>query len=482
MSQTAKTVARQASFLMTASTLQKVIAFLAFTYAARQLGAEGVGTYFYVLSLSSLAAAWTDLGFTPVIIRAFSGSEGEGWRLVFSAVRAKLLLIPLAAAAALIYAWQFGGATVSLLPFLGLALLVMAEDAFSLLGYGILRGRQRLDVESLGMVLGQSLSSGLLVLAVWAGWGVGGALGALVCGSAWHVLWSAWWIRKIGGIPSDVPSYPWKKLFHLAWPFALAGIFVRVYSSVDSLLLNYWHGSGVVGQYAVAYKMTYALQFLPLAFVAALYPALSAAFAREDERALVHTALGSWRFMALLGFPLAAALSGFAPRLLPWLYGTHFVEAVPILAILAWVLPPIFLDFPIGSYLNATHRARQKTVSMGITMVVNAVCNLLLVPVLGGVGAAWSAVIGFVLLLLVSGWYARTVFFSRTALSVAGRGLILGGVVWLVIRTLLTDIPLVIALGLAPLTALALAIILQLIRRDDLVAARDWVDRRTKPV
>lgn len=482
MSQTAKTVARQASFLMTASTLQKAIAFLAFTFAAYRLGAEGVGTYFYVLSLSSLAAAWTDLGFTPVIIRAFSGSEGEGWRLVFAAIRAKLLLIPLAAFAALVYAWQFSGASLTVLPFLGLALLVMAEDAFSLLGYGILRGRQRLDVESLGMVLGQSLSSGLLVLAVWLGWGVGGALAALVCGSAWHVLWSAWWIRKIGGIPSGLPKYSWKKLFHLAWPFALAGIFVRVYSSVDSLLLNYWHGAAVVGQYAVAYKMTYALQFLPLAFVAALYPALSAAFAREDEPALVHTALGSWRFMALLGFPLAAALSGFAPRLLPWLYGTDFLAAISILSILAWVLPPIFLDFPVGSYLNATNRAQQKTVSMGVTMVVNAVCNALLVPVLGGAGAAWSALISFTILLLVSGWYARTVFFSRTALLVAGRGLILGGSVWFVIRFLLVEVPLVIALGLAPLTALALAIVLRLISHEDLAVARSWLQRRAKPV
>ncbi len=482
MSQTAKTVARQASFLMTASTLQKLISFLAFTYAAYRLGAEGVGTYFYVLSLSSLAGAWTDLGCTPVIIRAFSSSEEEGWRLVFAAIRAKTFLIPLAALAALAYGWRFGGIGATLLPFLGLALLVMAEDAFSLLGYGILRGRQRLDIESLGMVLGQFLSGGLLVLAVWAGWGVGGALGALVCGSAWHVLWSAWWVRKIGGIPSGLPKYPWKRLFQFAWPFALAGIFVRVYSSVDSLLLKYWHGAAVVGQYAVAYKMTYALQFLPLAFVAALYPALSAAYARNDEPALVHTSLGSWRFLALLGFPLAAALSGFAPRLLPWVYGAEFATASPILAVLAWVLPPIFLDFPVGSYLNATHRAKQKTAAMGIAMLVNAACNVAMVPTLGGVGAAWSALIGFIVLLLVGGWYARSVFFSATAVSVALRGLALGIAVWGVIRTALAGLPLAVALGLAPLAALAGAVILRLVRRDDLDAARGWIRRRTKPV
>lgn len=477
MSQTAKTVAHQASFLMVASTLQKAIAFIAFTYAARKLGVEGVGTYFYVLSISSLAAAWTDLGMTPVIVRAFAASEEEGWKLVFLATRAKLLLIPLAAAGAIFYLWQSAHG-LAMLPFLALALIVMAEDAFSLLGYGILRGRQRLDIESLGMILGQFLSSGALMLAVGFGFGVTGALIALVLGSLWHMLWSISWVVRVCRIPKDLAHDSWRRFIRLAYPFALAGIFVRVYSSVDSVLINHWNGTTSVGQYAVAYKLTYALQFLPMAFVAALYPALSAAHAKDDETSLVHTTLGSWRFMALLGFPLAAALSGFAPRLLPWLYGAHFSPAIEILTVLAWVLPPIFLDFPIGSYLNATHRAEQKTFAMGVTMVVNVIANVILVPRLGPVGAAWAALVSFLVLLLVGAWFGRRVFLSKTALLVAGKATLCAAGLWILIRTAFEPLPLVIALVVAPMFAFILATATRLLTREDFAVMQAWIRER----
>lgn len=474
MSQTARAVARQASLLMLASTAQKAIAFFAFTIAARVLGVDGVGTYFYVLSLSSLAGAWTDLGMTPIVIRAFAASEEAGWQAVRRAVVAKAVLVPLAAISALLYTRALlpnGGAIV---PLVVLALVVMAEDAFSLLGYGILRGRQRLERESLGMVLGQLLSSGALVAAVLLGFGVTGALLALLLGSAWHLGWSAFWVWRfgIGGWTGD--SLSWRSLAREAVPFALAGLFVRIYSSVDALLLRQWQGEAVVGHYAVAYKLTYALQFLPLAFVAALYPALSAAHAREDEAALVHTSLGSWRFMAFLGFPLAAALSGFAPRLVTWVYGTAFTPAAPILSVLAWALPLLFLDFPVGSYLNATHQAGRKTLAMGVTMGVNAVANVLLIPVLGGVGAALAALLGYVALLGVGVWYARSVFFSATARQVMYRGVVLSAVLWSVIHWLLAPVPLIVALLVAPLIALALALGLSLVRVDDLRSAYTW--------
>lgn len=482
MSQTASVVAKQASFLMIASTVQKAISFVAFTLAARMLGASGVGTYFYLLSISSLAGVWTDLGLTPIVIRAFSASEEEGWRLVSAAFRLKAVFIPLAAIGAWAYVATVGSFNESLLPLLGIALLVMAEDAVSLLGYGILRGKQRLDRESLGMVLGQMLSSGMLVLLVWLGFGPGGALVALALGSLWHVVWSLFWARRLTRPVASIERYPWRKIVQLAYPFALAGIFVRVYSSVDSLLINYWHGTVAVGQYGVAYKLTYALQFLPLAFVAALYPALSAAFAKNDEQGLVHTALGSWRFMALLGFPLAAGLSGFAPRILPWLYGTEFIPAADILTVLAWTLPTIFLDYPVGSYLNATHRAGQKTFAMGVTMVVNVVLNLLLVRSGYGVGAAWSAVLSFVVLLSVGMWFSRSVFASKTALAILIRGMGLGLGSWIFIRFGLSRIPLYPALALAPVGIVLLAVILGLLKGDDFRQLRQWLSRRTASV
>lgn len=478
MSHTAQHVAKQATWLMLASTLQKAISFAAFTAATYYLGAESVGIYFYLLSLSSLAGAWTDLGLTPVIIRAFAADAERGWGLVRRATTAKLLLVPAAAIISFGYVALFHNDGQSLLPLLAIALLVMAEDTCSLLAYGILRGKGQLHKESLGMVLGQLLSSGALVLLVKLGFGVTGALIALALGSTWQLVWSFFQVRGYWRDNRHSQLPPWKTLLREAMPFALAGLFVRVYSAVDALLLKRFYGATEVGNYAVAYKLTYALQFIPMAFVAALYPSLSAAYAKKDEVALTHTALGSWRFMAIVGFPLAAGISGFAPRLIELIYKAEFAPAAQILVVLAWALPILFLDFPVGSYLNATHKADQKTFAMGCTMVVNALANVLLIPVLGGVGAAIAALCGYLVLLGVGMWYSRTTFASATAWSVLLRGVLVGASVWALIVFGLHYLPLIPALVVAPVAALLILYATKLVQTSDLREVFAWVTKR----
>ena len=63
-----------------------------------------------------------------------------------------------------------------------------------------------------------------------------------------------------------------------ALPFALAGIFTKVYSYIDTVLLSSFLGSKAVGYYSIPSKITFAFQFIPMAFSAALFPAMSKFF------------------------------------------------------------------------------------------------------------------------------------------------------------------------------------------------------------
>ena len=50
-------------------------------------------------------------------------------------------------------------------------------------------------------------------------------------------------------------------LLREAAPFAISGLAVKVSFLRRLLMLHAYHGEGAVGLYAVAYKMTYVLQF-----------------------------------------------------------------------------------------------------------------------------------------------------------------------------------------------------------------------------
>ncbi len=483
----AQTIAKNAAWLMIATAAQKLVAFFAFFFVARLNGADITGRYFYAVAITSVFVVLTDLGLTPVVIREMAADEKRGMAMLAKAVRAKAFLIPLAILATGTYALLsvlatgvqtiFAPLNQEIFIAVAIACGVMSADAISLLAYGVLRGQRKLSYEAFGMLACQIITATMAIsVSLLLPHNVYALIGALLCGSIWNVAWSTWQLRKLNlRLDTDV-VIPWRELMRLALPFALAGIFVKVYSYVDTLMLKEFRTTLEIGQYAVAYKVTYAFQFLPLTFVAALYPGLSSAHASKDHEALRRVFQGSLRLMMLTSVPVAVCLSVFS-RWIPWIYGSSFVGSVQPLAILSWVLIPIFLDFPIGSLLNATRRAGLKTTSMGVAMVVNALANLALVPVLGPVGAAWSGLISFSLLCVLGFWFVRRdldwSWFIGFALQGAGAALCL----WFIAGWSVRFSP-PIAVALTVTSGLGILWLFRLWTWEDVLLVKGWLKKR----
>ncbi|MBU4452817.1 polysaccharide biosynthesis C-terminal domain-containing protein, partial [Patescibacteria group bacterium] len=225
---------------------------------------------------------------------------------------------------------------------------------------------------------------------------------ALATGSVWNVFFSASRVVHHAGWKSLLPTWQmgWKPLT-MAFAFFLAAAFTKVYSYADSVILGRVLDESAVGLYAVAYKLTYAFQFIPLAFVAALYPTMSAN--SNDKAELKRILLDALWYVSLIGAPIVFGIWAVAPEVIDLFYGSAFAGSVLPLQILIFVLLFIFLDFPIGSLLNATDRQAVKTIIMGVTMVISVCSNLVLIPIYGVVGACISALISFIIM-FVSGW------------------------------------------------------------------------------
>ncbi len=470
-------VGKNAAWLMAATMLNKLIAFATFTLVARLAGVNVTGTYFFGVAVTSVFVILTDLGMTPVVIRAVSASREDGPRLLGAAIRAKLLLIPVAVAASLGYGlWR--GASPETFATIAVACVVMSADAVHLVLYGALRGRQNLRFEAVGMLVGQIFTATIAITVALVHPTAAGLAAALLAGSAWNVAWSVIKLRQNRVAIERPRGTDLRRLAKEALPFGIAGIAVKVYSYVDSLLIEKFHGLDAVGLYAVAYKMTYALQFIPLTFTAALYPALAKQWADRDHAKLRDTFLGSMRFLAAVGFPLSAGLSALAPRIILLVYGVKYVGAIPAFEILPWVLLPIFVDFPIGALLNATHRAHLKTTAMVATMVMNIILNALLVPSLGPLGAAWAGVASFWTLMFI-GW----VFAVKDAggwfvfASLLLRAMLAASVSWIAWRIVGDHLPLILAAMLGSAVAVISAFAVRLVSREDILR----IVRRARP-
>ena len=119
---------------------------------------------------------------------------------------------------------------------------------------------------------------------------------------------------------------------------------------------------------------------------------------------LKKTFLDAQWYLALLVAPIVFGIAALAPEIVHMVYDSDYAESILPLTILIFVLIPIFFDFPIGALLNATGQQMTKTKIMGITMVINFIANILLIPWIGIPGASISSIISFAAMFGMGVW------------------------------------------------------------------------------
>lgn len=397
-------LARNTLMLTAASIGQKLIALLYFALIARTIGDEATGSYFIALAMVTTIGVLDDVGLTAVAIREVAKVPAKAKELIRNVIGIKLITMPVTIFLAIgLTAWRsFDAETTGLVQ---LAIIVMLLDTISVSMYGVMRGLHKLKYESLGIFVGQTFTTIVGAIALFSGLtDLRLLVIALIVGSGWNMFFSVFQVVRHLGVGALKPSYTQAlPMLRMSFMFFLAAVFVKIYSYVDSFTIEEFLGRGAVGDYAVAYKFTYAFQFLPLAFVGALYPTMSAL--AHDPAQLNKTLLKAEWYVAMLAAPIVFGIFALAPEIINFFYGVEYIEAGPVLGVLIFVLLFIFLDFPIGSLLNATGRQAVKTGLMGMAMVINIVGNLIFVPEYGIMGAAIAALFTFVGL-FAGGWIA----------------------------------------------------------------------------
>lgn len=388
-------VAKNTLYLTIATVAQRVIAFVYFLFLARIMKPEATGAYFLALSIIMIFMVISNFGISQVVIReiAKNTNTAQTWLRQAIGLKIPLIILAIICANTAVVLLNYDDTVRTLVL---IASLVLSADALSVLFYGILRGFQKLRYESIGVFCGQIVTAIVGGFVMYRYQSLSLLIVALVCGSFFNLIFSAVQVGRTVGFSSFRPQWGGGitvKFFKIAFPFGLAGVFSKISSYIDTIFLSIFISTSAVGIYAVAYKLTYAFQFLPMAFIAALYPGLSS-LAKNNQAKLAKLFDQAMWYMMVIVTPIALGIWSIAPDVVH-LYGFEYDAAIPVLRLLILVLFPIFLDFPIGSLLNATDKQVIKTAILGIATVINVVLNLILIPALGLGGAAYAALVSF---------------------------------------------------------------------------------------
>ncbi|MEK7097820.1 MAG: oligosaccharide flippase family protein [Patescibacteria group bacterium] len=384
-------IAKNTSYFTFALILQKVISFTYFTVLARNLGPEDLGRYYFAISFTTIFAIFIDLGLSNVLTREVAKDEKRTVDLLGNILALK---IPLSIFSFLLVLFFINSSDYPELTrqLVYISSISMILDSFTLTFFAVIRGFHNLFFESIASVIFQIviLSSGIVFLRL--NMGLRWLLGALAFASIFNFLyslilvWKKWGI----GIRPKINKGLSKQIIRIAIPFAMFAVFQRFYTYLDSVILSALAGDRYLGLYQVAFKIIFALQFLPLAFTATLYPAMSSYWVSNKEQLSI-TFERAMNYLIIISIPIAFGIIALADKIV-LIFKSGYEEAVLPLQITMVALIFIFLNFPIGSLLNACDRQKQNTKNMGIVLAVSVILNIVLIPANKAIGASITVV------------------------------------------------------------------------------------------
>ena len=473
-------IAKNTSYFTLALILQKVISFTYFTLIARALGPEDLGKYYFAISFAAIFSILTDLGQTNLLTREIAKAKKEANNLLGAVLGVKL---PLAAATALII--------IALANFLGYSELTRALiyfsticivlDSFTATFFSVSRGFHNLKYESLAAVVFQLivLSFGLSVIKLNLGlvW----LIGSLVLASIFNFSYSLTIVAKTWKL-SLKPIFDWrlvKLVLRLSLPFGIYAIFQKVYSYFDTVLLATLAGDYYVGIYQISFKIINAIQFLPLAFVASLYPAMSA-YWLDNRQQLAITFERAMNYLIIISLPISGGVIMLADKII-LIFKSGYGEAILPLQLSIAALLFMFTAYPVGSLLNACDKQKLNTVIMGLTVLASVILNLILIPKFQAVGASLAVLLSSIFMLVLGLIQVPKIieYRAKKILAVLGKSLLASALMIILIIYLKNYLNIILIVPLAGALYFAVLFFLKGFSREDLTSVYQSFNKKS---
>jgi O-antigen/teichoic acid export membrane protein len=389
-------------FILGAHIVAKLISLFVIIVLANALGPDGYGRYATLIAFSALVSVVADLGFNPLYTREAARTPSEiggylGTLLVLKIFLSAAALVVLAVA--LNYGAGLGGL---ILP--GAALLIATAYANLLRNTFYAVGRAGFD--AIAIVAEIAIQGSLILYGAHVHAPVPFFVWAYAVSFVFTSIYALVVIRlfHLGQVRPGFDLGLVKRWLPLALPFAFTFFLTNLYFRADVPILQHFRPFSEVGWYQFAYKPFEALQFIPLAIQAVVYPLLGVYFLRDPNR-LQLAYQRFFKVLVLIGWPFTVGtfvLVHPIGRLF-----NLFSESEPSLRILAGGIVFLFANSAFYTMLNATNRQHLNAWATGLAAAVNIVLNLILIPPFGYLAASATTVATEAALCGLGWWFVQ---------------------------------------------------------------------------
>lgn len=417
--------------LWTSQVFHSLTSLCAVAIIARHLGVERFGEYGFVLAICNIFQVVTDLGANQIFIREVA-REPEHVQEYFTTN-----VVIMSFFGTLVFFLIMGavyffcpGEYVLLAAAIGAIAVILrfVSQLFS----SVFQAYERMGYDALMRSLGHAVYLACVIVVVALDGGIVGIFVALLMQSISACIAGYGFTRKYFFRPGFVlnRSRIWEVLRE-AWPIGAQAIVRKMSYRVDILFLKGLSSRADLGLFNGIYRIMLQLQFIPRNVTSALFPVFSR-LSRNKETTLIDVHSRSAKFLLIGCVPLVAIFLVFPKEFISIVLGKAFVEAVPLMRLLSGALVLLFFSTLFVNMLTALNRQRWATICVAVSLAANIVCDIVLIPTWGFMGAGVATVVAEAVLFVMTGLSVVRYLVVWPLIS-AGVRLVLAGVLMSVV-------------------------------------------------
>ncbi len=404
---------KNTSWLISGNVLTMLVGIFVTAMVARYFGPEKYGLFNYALSFTALFTALSTLGLDTLTVKAIVDKEHDEGTILCTSL----------------YLRVFGGLILTIVAstfirliepndiYLHTLVLIMSLTilfkSLEVIDYWV-QAYQRAKISSVVRIVVTFLSAGLKILMVL----LEGSLihyalifmfDAVVIGFALYV---AYLKQKEDSVKWNFSLGYAKKVLQKSWYLILSGLMVTLYMKIDQVMLgSMMPTKAELGIYSVAVRIATMWFFVPMAIITSFNPVIMNK-KKSDQKAYIQSVQLLYTIVAWIGIGFGVLISLFSNTIVSVLFGLDYLRAGGILSLSIWAGTFAMLGSARGSWLICEGLQKFSIVYIGAGAVINILLNYILIPYIGGYGAATATLASQITVALIAPY-----FFQDTRMS-----------------------------------------------------------------
>ncbi|RVU37455.1 flippase [Rheinheimera riviphila] len=378
-----------AVFMLAEKLLKMASQLLMLVLMARVLAPDDLGQLMYCFALASIFLFLNQLGLDTLLVKKFVDQARKKQSLLWHAFAARLLAGVLCIVLVNGLGWLLVDAQHrNLLFIISLYHLFLPFSTFE----WFFQAEGRSDLAAIGLIAGHVAGFALRLWCVLTAPDLAILASAYVLEVAVTALVYVLLLKQQQlKLPKVLSADRIQHLGTEALPLMISGAVILIYMKVDQLMLGLLSSAEEVAYYVAATRLSEAWYFVGLTVISVYFPKIlkeKTNSTQTFEKSFVK--LG--RLIVILGSAIAIATYFFADAVIEYLYGPMYLKSIEVLQVTIFAVPLVYLGALSTRLYLELHNTRAVLYKSIFGLIINIVCNCLLIQRYGAIGAAIATV------------------------------------------------------------------------------------------